>query len=441
MKRTVDNNHSNIFRFLGSVLLIIFSLGWNIPFCAAEVGSSSFSFLRIGAGAGPVGMAEAYTALADDINAIYWNPAGLGKITRHEITASYLSYVVNINSGYLGYAQPMLGGGFGIGLIYLDYGAIPITTGVNPTGEGEGTYRPYDIAAIISYGCRLNPALNVGINLKGVYEDIQGYTANGVALDLGGIFEFPGERDLSVGLTVKNLGYQTKAFIDETHNLPLTIDLGWGYKMLSDTLRWGLDGIYQPLDEKFNANLGGEYCWREKSYELYGRLGYRTAGQDLKTDSSGDFLTGFCMGIGASFKNYQLDYAFVPFNQLGYVHRVSLGMQWGGTTASYVRPQTTRRVVSGASTARPPVARRGVSGKKYFQAGQKFYKQKKYRTAIREYKRAISRGYKTAKVYEMMGYCHYQLGQKSAARRAYKQALKLEPNNQRIKKSLQQLGK
>jgi hypothetical protein len=386
-------------------------------------------------------MAEAYTALADDINSIYWNPAGLGKISRHEITASYLSYVVNINSGYLGYTQPMLGGGFGVGLIYLDYGEIPVTTGENPTGDGEGTYRPYDLAAIISYGCSLHPALNVGINLKGVYEDIQGYTANGVAVDLGGIYELTRARDMSVGLTVKNLGFQTKAFIDEKHNLPLTIDLGWGYKMLSDTLRWGLDFIYLPMDEKFNANLGGEYCWRSKSYELYGRLGYRTAGQDLKTDSNEDILTGFCLGIGVALKDYQLDYAFVPFNKLGYVHRVSLGMQWGGTTASYVRPQTTRRVVSGDRSGRPKAARRGGSGQKYYQTGQKFYKQKKYRTAIREYKQAISRGYKTAKVYEMMGYCHYKLGQKSAARRAYKQALKLEPNNQRIKRSLQKMGK
>src|SRR4029077_8125627 len=42
-----------------------------------QVGTSGAQFLKIGPGARPVGMGEAFTGVPDDIHAIYWNPAGL----------------------------------------------------------------------------------------------------------------------------------------------------------------------------------------------------------------------------------------------------------------------------------------------------------------------------------------------------------------------------
>ncbi|MBI4062852.1 MAG: UPF0164 family protein, partial [Elusimicrobia bacterium] len=51
--------------------------------------NSGFSFLKIGVGARPIGLGSAYTAMANDATAIYWNPAGLGAIKKRELSAMH----------------------------------------------------------------------------------------------------------------------------------------------------------------------------------------------------------------------------------------------------------------------------------------------------------------------------------------------------------------
>jgi tetratricopeptide (TPR) repeat protein len=153
-------------------------------------------------------------------------------------------------------------------------------------------------------------------------------------------------------------------------------------------------------------------------------------GDDLKTGSDKDSLTGFCVGLGLNMKMYQLEYAFVPFNELGYTHRASLGMKWG-------REKTEdRKEKTGARNQK-----KERTGKEYYKKGQRYCKEGKYQEAIKEYDRAINSGYKKASIYANMGYCYHKLGKEISARRAYKKALKLEPNNKEIKKNLDKLMK
>ncbi|NMC43939.1 MAG: hypothetical protein GYA46_08465, partial [candidate division Zixibacteria bacterium] len=44
---------------------------------AADGALSTAGFLRVGVGAKAMGLGEAFTAVADDASAVYWNPAGL----------------------------------------------------------------------------------------------------------------------------------------------------------------------------------------------------------------------------------------------------------------------------------------------------------------------------------------------------------------------------
>ena len=399
------------------VLFIIWSalsgLSFSIHGYASDAGSNAFSFLRIGEGARPVAMGEVFTTVVDDVNSIYWNPAGLGRITHQEITASYLSYIVDINSGHFGYVSPTSVGGLGISITYLDYGKIEETTEKEPIGEGLDYYRPSDIAMTASYGIKVNNKLSSGISVKAIYEEIQDYTANGVAIDLGMLYELP-IKNLTLGFTAKNLGLQTKAFIEKKHDLPLVFDVGLGYSPFSKALKLGLV-LFKPQDGDFNLNLGGEYNWREL---IYLRTGYRGMGEDLKTGSGKDSLTGFCAGLGLNMKSYQLDYAFVPFNELGDTHRVSLGMKWG-------KKATDIKEKAG----------------KYYRKAQRHCKERKYKEAIKEYNRAIKNGHETAKVYATMGYCYYKLGRRIAVEKAYKKALKLDPINKRIRKNLRAVTK
>ena len=257
--------------------------------------------------------------------------------------------------------------------------------------------------------------------MKGICENIDGYTAQGVAVDLGLLYDLPVE-NLNLGFTVKNLGVQTKAFIKEKHDLPLVCNLGLGYMLLSNSLRLGLD-LSQPEEGDFGVNVGGEYIWREM---VSLRLGYKSMGEDLKTGSNKDGLTGFGIGLGVNMNVYYLDYAFVPFNELGDTHRVSIGMKWGGERVE----DKSFRLFKKKSKV---IKKDGINA---YRKGQKYCKAKKYEASIKEYTKAIKEGYKTAKVYSNMGYCYYKLGKKEWAIKYYTKALKLDPDNEKIKKNL-----
>jgi long-subunit fatty acid transport protein len=312
-------------KVVAKYLLLVMIISLAGASMARAAANGAFSFLSIGEGARPAGMGEAYTALADDVNAIYWNPAGLAAVRAREITTSYLQYLVDVNIGYAGYAFPAFKGGVGIGVMYVDYGAINELTYDNPSGT-LGTYRPYDLVVTGSYGRTINKRFRVGASLKGIHEDIKGYTANAVAADAGVLYK-PPVKHLIMGFTVQNCGVQTKAFVDELHSLPTAYKLGAGYGLLDDALKVALDYCYYG-NAASSLNGGAEYLLNQK---FAFRLGYQTRGQDLKTGSNTDMITGFSAGVGARFGMFSVDYAFVPYNELGQTQRLSLSVYFGNT--------------------------------------------------------------------------------------------------------------
>src|SRR2546421_12565219 len=82
-------------RFIGVASVII-----GLPLCTfANFGSSSkgdiaASFLKLGVGARAIGLGEAYSALADDASALYWNPAALSEMSNpSSLALMHASYV------------------------------------------------------------------------------------------------------------------------------------------------------------------------------------------------------------------------------------------------------------------------------------------------------------------------------------------------------------
>src|SRR3990172_5842749 len=84
------------------LFLLIFSSFSN----AGGPGTTAFNFLKIGEGARPVAMGSAFTAVADDGNLLFWNPAGLSQIEEPMGTTTYRNYIAGIHSGYLAYLRP-----------------------------------------------------------------------------------------------------------------------------------------------------------------------------------------------------------------------------------------------------------------------------------------------------------------------------------------------
>jgi hypothetical protein len=75
---------------------------------AQSVRKYSNEFLNIGVDAASFGMANAVTATSTDVNAGYWNPAGLTKVEDYQLSVMHASYFANIaNYDYIGGAMPL----------------------------------------------------------------------------------------------------------------------------------------------------------------------------------------------------------------------------------------------------------------------------------------------------------------------------------------------
>ncbi|MBA4311852.1 MAG: hypothetical protein C0417_04385 [Chlorobiaceae bacterium] len=60
------------------------------------------SYLGLGFGARSLAMGTAYTAIANDFSAVYWNPAGLGQVKRNEISLGLSHYLYKDENTFLG---------------------------------------------------------------------------------------------------------------------------------------------------------------------------------------------------------------------------------------------------------------------------------------------------------------------------------------------------
>ena len=83
----------------------------------------------VGVGARVSGLGHAYTAVADDVYAVYYNPAGLATLNRPEFGTTYsrlltgLSDGSNVQNSFLGYAHPFDGGRRGtLGVAWNNFG-------------------------------------------------------------------------------------------------------------------------------------------------------------------------------------------------------------------------------------------------------------------------------------------------------------------------------
>ena len=60
-----------------TLLIIITLQAVSIAGDFSKVGTTSAQFLKIGVGARAMGLGGSFTALANDVSTLYWNPAGI----------------------------------------------------------------------------------------------------------------------------------------------------------------------------------------------------------------------------------------------------------------------------------------------------------------------------------------------------------------------------
>jgi opacity protein-like surface antigen len=305
----------------------------------APVGTSVAQFLEISVGARGTGLAGAYTAITNDAEAAFWNPAGLANIDKRDLFTSYTKWPADISIGGASFAMNFEKiGVVAVSATYLMTDDMEITTISQPEGTGE-TFGITNFAVGLSFARYMTDHLSVGVTGKLVREK---YLTNGYtswALDIGTQYRTD-FRGLTLGMSILHFGPETKfsgEFIDysdpksvdvnkqktfETYSLPINFRFGIVFDVLNkdnNKIIAAVDMIH-PNNNLEQYNCGVEYCFK-KMFFLRG--GYK-----INADEG-----GLGLGTGIRYKimdntNLSVDYSFADLGVLKAIHRVALGVSF-----------------------------------------------------------------------------------------------------------------
>ncbi len=288
------------------------------------------SFLKLGVGARAAGLGSAYTAIADDVTALHWNPAGLSGMTKREVSAMHAELYAETRYDFIGYAHPTSLLNMGISAVYLTQGSID---GRSVSGSKTGDFSANDLLVTLGAGKMMIGNAAVGANLKLIQSQIAGSSARGFAFDLGTSFKpvlpMVGS-NIKLGLALQNIGPRMN-FSNESYDLPLTAAAGLGYQPFNSLLL-SVDVKRHIYESRTLLSIGTEFSPLSLISLRAGYISGAGSRSDVlersNVQSQLSGLSGLGMGMGFKLGWGSLDYAFTPAGELGNVQRISLSMKF-----------------------------------------------------------------------------------------------------------------
>ncbi|HUU27690.1 MAG TPA: PorV/PorQ family protein [archaeon] len=179
------------------------------PEASSFVGVRAAEFLEIPVGARGIGLGSSYSAICDDISAIWWNPAGLGFLQNREVMVTIVDYTLDLTYSYVAAAAPLgdgklvIGGFFG----YLDIPEMEITTVGSPQGIGR-TFNAYDYQMGGSFAYNFSDRFVAGLSMKYVHQEMfNNIGGNAFAFDAGAIYHTElMDKEIKFAFAIQNLG-------------------------------------------------------------------------------------------------------------------------------------------------------------------------------------------------------------------------------------------
>lgn len=333
-----------------AVLFIISSLSH----ADVKIAKYAGEFMAIGVGGRALGMGSAYTGLASDVTAGYWNPAGLARILYPEIALMHDERYGNlVNYDYGAVAYPIGANTANVETGEMEYHASSIGLSVMRLGideifdtrkawndiNGNGLFddganiRPdytqitsfnsADYAVYVTYARQSSEKLYFGANLKLMRRNIGEYHGTGIGFDLGMLY-VPTEQ-LFLGINAQDVTTTLVAWSTGTNELVSpTVKLGAAYQLAA------LGGVFTPAlgaDVRFeNRQFASRMHWGAISidpvfgieFDFQKVIALRAGYNDVRSVT---------VGAGIHLRKLDIDYSFAKFDatdQLGNTHRISL---------------------------------------------------------------------------------------------------------------------
>jgi hypothetical protein len=329
-------------------ILLILLMGISYSQSLGRVATTAAPFLKIGVGGRALGMGEASATIAEDVTALYWNPAGLAGVNKMELTVSHYDYIADLYYDFGGIAIPVQGiGTFGLFMANLGMPDIERTTVESPEGTGEKVSAGSFVIGA-GYARALTDRFSIGGNVKYIRETIWHSSASSFAFDVGVLYK-AFFKNIMIGMSISNFGTEMKmegrdmltqhdvyptyegnnpninAHLDtDEFPLPILFRVGISSNITKDILNirehdWiiAIDAIH-PNDNKEYMNVGTEL----KLFNLIAmRAGFR---QLFLEDREGGLTLGFGIQYNIFDIDFKLDYANVDYGRLDHHNKFSL---------------------------------------------------------------------------------------------------------------------
>ncbi|MBN2093277.1 PorV/PorQ family protein [candidate division KSB1 bacterium] len=303
-----------------------------------RAGTNAASELLIPVGAKYIAMGGASVAGVTGLEAIYWNPAGLDRLSYGAgAMFSQMSYIADINVNYLGLGVRFEGiGTVGLSFKTLSIGDIAITTADAPDGTGE-MFSPQFMTIGVTYSRALTDRVSVGGTGKIISETMDRVSATGFALDIGVQYSgLANVRGLNIGVALKNLGpgiqfdgnglirkadpndtvrpESPMKIISGTDELPSTMEIGLSYNLkINDQNKVMVESMFINHNyQDDGALMGAEFSFMDMFFLRGGYTHALNAGED----ATGASVNIFGMSLGAGFHydlggfDLMIDYAY-----------------------------------------------------------------------------------------------------------------------------------
>jgi len=249
----------------------------------------------------------------------------------------------------LGYHRQEIKTNFSWGLNYHDYGTIIQT---DASGNTFGKFRPVDWVMQFSASRKYLDIWNYGATLKFINSDYGQYSSNGLAMDIGVLYE-DSSKLISASVLVKNLGFQLKAYEGTSgDDLPFDLQAGITKRLINAPLSFSLTGHHLQRfniaynDTTFNNDNGfGNETGKKFSFDklfrhiVIGTTIYigdhveLTAGysylrrKELNIGSGSNGLNGFSIGFSAIFEKLQIRVARSNYQNNSAYNQFGLNLQ------------------------------------------------------------------------------------------------------------------
>jgi hypothetical protein len=307
-----------------------------------KTGTTAAKFLSIGIGPRANAMGAAYSSVADDASAMYWNPAGIARISEYQTAFTYTKMFADINVNYFGAVIPAGDiGVFGIGITALNIGEMEVTTEYYPEGTGE-KFNAGSYAFGLTYAKYITSEFAVGVTFKYIREGIYNSSAEGFGVDVGTVFTTP-FYGIKFASSISNYGSKLQMSGDDLlirhdpdpqragnnqtidalystdqYELPLRLQIGLSrdFTILDEhRLTVAVDAIH-PNDNNQWVNVGGEISLFNNLLSLRG--GYKGLFLD-------DTQEGLTLGAGIHYGGLgvfkiSVDYSYQQMKYLDHLH-------------------------------------------------------------------------------------------------------------------------